>query len=178
VSVPRTADDEPIRSVFVTVGTDHHPFDRLIRWIDEWLNGASADCFVQFGTSQAPSMCPGSAYLSHEETRQRIADADAIVCHGGPGTIIDCLSSGTMPIVVPRRHDDGEHVDDHQVRFTARLEESAYIKVAQTSVELGDLLEAALQGSADVLSPTNRAMLQESVDRFAALVAPLLPPEG
>ena len=177
MSDPRAGEVEPTRSVFVTVGTDHHPFDRLIRWVDDWLKGASADCFVQFGTSQAPSACPGAAYLSHEETRQRIADADAIVCHGGPGTIIDCLRSGTMPIVVPRRHGEGEHVDDHQVRFTARLEESAYIKVAQTSGELGELLEAALQGSSDVLSPTNQAMLQESVERFAALVAPLLPPE-
>ena len=23
--------------VFVTVGTDHHPFDRLIHWMDRWL---------------------------------------------------------------------------------------------------------------------------------------------
>jgi UDP-N-acetylglucosamine transferase subunit ALG13 len=151
----------------------------LITWVDEWLKDASADCFVQFGTSRAPSMCEGEAYLSHEDTRRRIADADAIVCHGGPGTIIDCLRSGTMPIVVPRRHDEGEHVDDHQVRFTARLEDSAYIKVAQTSAELGELLEAALRGSSDVLAPTNLAMLQESVDRFAALVAPLFPdPSG
>ena len=142
------------------------------------MERVSADCFVQFGTSQSPSMCPGAAYLSHEETRERIAGADAIVCHGGPGTIIDCLRSGTMPIVVPRRHSQGEHVDDHQVRFTARLEESAYIKVAHSSVELAELLETALRGQSDVLSPTNQSMLQESIERFADLVAPLLPPEA
>ncbi len=178
MSDPRGADQDPPRSIFVTVGTDHHPFDRLIRWVDGSLNQVSADCFVQFGTSQSPSMCPGAAYLSHEETRERIAGADAIVCHGGPGTIIDCLRSGTMPIVVPRRHSEGEHVDDHQVRFTARLEESAYIKVAHSSTELAELLEAALQDRSDVLSPTNQATLQESVERFADLVAPLLPPEA
>ncbi len=175
---PRGADQDPPRSIFVTVGTDHHPFDRLIRWVDGSLKRVSADCFVQFGTSQSPSMCPGAAYLSHEETRERIAGADAIVCHGGPGTIIDCLRAGTMPIVVPRRHSEGEHVDDHQVRFTARLEESAYIKVAHSSTELEELLEAALQDRSDVLSPTNQATLQASVERFADLVAPLLPPDA
>ena len=123
-------------------------------------------------------MCPGAAYLSHEETRERIAGADAIVCHGGPGTIVDCLRSGTMPIVVPRRHSEGEHVDDHQVRFAARLEESAYIKVAHSSAELAELLEAALQDRSDVLSPTNQTTLAASVQRFADLVAPLLSPEA
>ena len=174
----RGADEDSPRSIFVTVGTDHHPFDRLIGWTDDALRRVSADCFVQFGTSQSPSMCPGAAYLTHEEISERIAGADAIVCHGGPGTIIDCLRSGTMPIVVPRRHSEGEHVDDHQVRFTARLEESAYIKVAHSSVELTELLETALQDRSDALSPTNKAMLQESIDRFAALVAPLLPHEA
>lgn len=165
------------RSLFVTVGTDHHPFDRLIRWIDGWLiDGASVDCFVQFGTSQPPSACPGSPFLSHEETRRRIVEADAIVCHGGPGTIIDCLQAGTMPIVVPRMHREGEHVDDHQVRFTARLEESGYVKVARSSDALIQLLEAALHAPADAISPTDQATLEEAVERFAALVAPLLPP--
>ena len=27
------------RLVFVTVGTDYHPFDRLVDWIDRWVAG-------------------------------------------------------------------------------------------------------------------------------------------
>ena len=27
----------PRRSVFVAVGTDHHPFDRLCGWSDAWV---------------------------------------------------------------------------------------------------------------------------------------------
>ena len=32
---------EPL--LLVTVGTDHHPFDRLIRWADAWLAAEGGD---------------------------------------------------------------------------------------------------------------------------------------
>ena len=47
--------------VFVTVGTDHHPFDRLCGWADAWVAGArhpEVPWFVQSGTSQAPEAAP------------------------------------------------------------------------------------------------------------------------
>src|SRR6185312_1027562 len=43
--------------VFATVGTDHHPFHRLVRWLDDWyaLDGASRTrCLIQTGTSEPP----------------------------------------------------------------------------------------------------------------------------
>ena len=139
-------------SVFVTVGTDHHPFDRLIRWVDGWVEAGGrerASCFVQHGTSKAPPWngtagLGHSEYLAHDEMSTRTAEATAVVCHGGPGTIMDCLKVGTKPIVVPRRHAEGEHVDDHQVRFTRRLESAGYIRVAETEDDLRTLLDEAL----------------------------------
>ena len=163
------------RSVFVTVGTDHHPFDRLIGWMDEWVRGANAECFVQYGTSRAPSSSPGAPYLTHEETRRRIGEAGAVVCHGGPGTIMDSLSFGTKPVVVPRRREFGEHVDDHQVRFTQRLARDGYIAVARSSTELTDLIEEVWR------SPINSAGGDEvpaSVARFASLMEDLLRPRA
>jgi len=32
-----------------------------------------------------------------------------------------CLGEGKMPIVVPRRKEFGEHVDNHQVKFASML---------------------------------------------------------
>jgi diacylglycerol kinase (ATP) len=45
--------------LLVTVGTDHHPFDRLVRWVDGWLDGetgqaAGLRCLMQTGTSAPP----------------------------------------------------------------------------------------------------------------------------
>ena len=41
--------------VFVTVGTDHHPFDRLVQWADEWTTRTGIACLVQTGTSISTS---------------------------------------------------------------------------------------------------------------------------
>ncbi len=164
-------------AVFVTVGTDHHPFDRLIDWVDSWLaNGSGGTgAFVQYGTSQRPHVAAGEAYLPHDEMARKIASARAIVCHGGPGTIIDCMRSGTKPIVVPRRHAMGEHVDDHQVRFTRRLEEAGYIKVAADERQLGALLREALEGSPDFVASKTDDSVKATVERFAEIADPLLP---
>jgi hypothetical protein len=78
---------------------------------------------------------------------RRIEGAKAVVCHGGPGTIIDCLRSGLKPIVVPRRKDLGEHVDNHQVRFTRRLASLGFIHLAETNDDFRRLISAAFDGS-------------------------------
>jgi UDP-N-acetylglucosamine transferase subunit ALG13 len=161
-------------SVFVTVGTDHHPFHRLISWVDGWLDRGAAECFVQYGTSQPPSAARGSAFLSHSELSRHIAQARVVVCHGGPGTIIDCLRSGSKPIVVPREKRRGEHVDDHQVRFAGRLERSSLISIARTPEELARMIDDALTGRADRSHDGDAGALSGSIAAFDALVAPLL----
>jgi UDP-N-acetylglucosamine transferase subunit ALG13 len=168
------------RSVFVTVGTDHHPFERLIAWIDRWQSASApsgVETFVQYGTGSRPAVADGGDYVSHDDMAARISTAGAIVCHGGPGTIIDCLRSGTKPIVVPRRHALGEHVDDHQVRFSRRLQASGYVHVADTEEELGRLLDAALSGAPEFVAAQTEDLVRGSVERFAQIARELFPPD-
>jgi len=40
--------------VLVTVGTDHHPFDRLVGWIDRWAPPGRVRLVVQYGTAVPP----------------------------------------------------------------------------------------------------------------------------
>lgn len=111
-------------TVFVTVGTDYHPFDRLVEWTDvAHVDERFPSFFVQSGTSRSPRHAPGSPYLDYEEMIARMRDAVAIVTHGGPATIIQARQLGKLPIVVPRRAGKGEHVDDHQWRFAQRLDQ-------------------------------------------------------
>jgi UDP-N-acetylglucosamine transferase subunit ALG13 len=173
-----TSAEETIRprpQVFVTVGTDHHPFDRMVDWVESWLSRDPdrVDCFIQFGSSRPPSLAAGERLVPREEMDERVATADVIVCHGGPGTIIDCLRSGTKPIVLPRRHASGEHVDDHQRRFARRLEEAGYIKVAESADELAALIELALDGSPEFKAVVPDDAVAPSVERFAAVTEPL-----
>jgi UDP-N-acetylglucosamine transferase subunit ALG13 len=163
--------------VFVSVGTDHHPFERLIAWIDDWQAGAAVSgvsSFVQYGTSSRPRVAEGSDYVSHQELEDRISAASAFVCHGGPGTIVDCLRSGIKPIVVPRRKELGEHVDDHQVRFAERLHASGFIHLAETEQDLARLLERALAGAPEFAAAETQDVVRSSVKRFSRSVSDLL----
>lgn len=110
--------------VFVTVGTDHHPFDRLVGWADSaHTHPRLPSFFIQWGTSTAPAHASGSAFVNFDEMAARMGEAAAVVTHGGPATIMQVRQAGLVPIVVPRRQPFGEHVDDHQWRFARRLGE-------------------------------------------------------
>ena len=104
--------------VLVTVGTDHHPFDRLVEWADAWcLRHPEVEVVVQHGTARAPRRASAHALLGATEFAALLSRADAVVCAGGPGVIMEARRAGIRPIVVPRRADLGEHVDDHQRAF-------------------------------------------------------------
>ena len=110
-----TVDLRPL--VFVTVGTDHHPFDRLVRWVDAWLASGEAEgvrCLVQYGTSVPPTAAEGRDYLGYQEMEANLSEAAAVVTHGGPGSVMMCRWAGKTPIVVARRRNLGEHVDDQR----------------------------------------------------------------
>lgn len=162
--------------VLVTVGTDHHPFDRLVEWVDGWLADTTRTirCVVQYGTSRAPRHADGQPKFPHSELQHLVSEAHLAVCHGGPGTIMDCRQVGLTPIVVPRRHDLGEHVDDHQVKFTRRIASSGVIHLAETEGELRELLDNRLAEPRPPLT-SGRAANPETVARFAERVAALGP---
>jgi UDP-N-acetylglucosamine transferase subunit ALG13 len=161
--------------LFVTVGTDHHPFDRLIDWIDDWMRTRQADvrCFVQSGTSRAPRHAEAAAYLTHEQMEAKVAEARAVVSHGGPASIMLCRHAGKTPIVAPRRGPLGEHVDDHQLVFSRRLAADDAIVVVETKDDLERAVADALQREA-AAGAAGFGSVPEAVSRFERLVEGLL----
>jgi len=129
----------------VTVGTDHHPFARVLGWVASWPGAAdgATDVFAQHGTAPLPAGLDGAASLAVGELQARLADADAVVSHGGPATILEARHAGRLPIVVPRRGDRGEHVDDHQVRFATWMAERGQVVLAPSEAELHAALDRA-----------------------------------
>ncbi len=131
--------------VFTTVGTDHHPFDRLVGWAAAWhARNPQVEARVQYGTSQRPDLDGAEEYLTYERMAASFGHATAVVCHGGPATIMDARYAGRIPLVIPRRSAHGEHVDDHQVRFTNRLAELDQIILITTEDELHAALDRAV----------------------------------
>jgi UDP-N-acetylglucosamine transferase subunit ALG13 len=158
--------------VFVTVGTDHHPFDRLIGYVDAWAaeRGSSVRCVVQHGRSRPPAVAEARAFLPPAELERLLGEAAVVVTHGGPGSILGARDAGRIPVVVPRRPELEEHVDEHQVRFVARLAEAGEVFVADDESALRALLDAGVADPSAFLRPRQSEGADETAARFAALV--------
>ena len=159
--------------IFVSVGTDHHPFDRLLDWAARAHDSSGIDVIVQRGaTADRRDLGIGTFdYAPMTEIESHMRAADAVVCHGGPGTIALAQRCGHRPIVVPRDPSRGEHVDDHQMRYCARLATGGEIDLADDVDELLDLLSNP-RPRIDVSETDDHST--EAVDAFSAIVEDLL----
>jgi len=167
--------------VFVTVGTDHHRFDRLVDWVDRWIvahDGSPVEFLVQTGTSIRPRYAQSTDYLAYADMEATMRRAAAVVSHGGPGSIMLSCYCGKKPTVVPRSSALGEHVDNHQLVFTRRLAAEGEILLAESEDEFGRLLDEALAGGATDGAMDGSAQVAQSVRAFQRLVGDLMSPSG
>jgi UDP-N-acetylglucosamine transferase subunit ALG13 len=141
----------PVRGgplLLVTLGTDHHPFARLLEWVGRWsAANPSWQVEVQHGATPAPGYGRCFAYCGHDELQRLFAAADAVVAHAGPATISQARAAGHVPVVVPRQRALREHVDDHQVLFARRLEAAGAVHLAETEAALATAVDAARAGA-------------------------------
>lgn len=71
-----------------------------------------------------------------------VDEARIVITHGGPSSFIMPLQIGKIPIVVPRKHEFNEHVNDHQVAFSrAVAERQGNIIVVEDVEKLGETIE-------------------------------------
>jgi len=104
--------------IFVTVGTHEQQFNRLIMFMDEWAELNKETVIIQTGfSSYEPNYCIWKNIYSYSDMITNIKNARIVITHGGPSSIIMSLQNGKIPIVVPRRKEYGEHVNNHQVDF-------------------------------------------------------------
>jgi UDP-N-acetylglucosamine transferase subunit ALG13 len=132
--------------IFVTLGTHHQPFTRLV----EALSALPADeLVVQYGHSPRPEgVSEAVDFLSFEGMLENVRAADAVVTHAGVGSILLALRNGQVPVVVPRRSEHHEHVDDHQVELTTALVEKGQVIPVWEMAELADAVASAPPRSA------------------------------
>ncbi len=171
-------DPAPHWAVVVTVGTDHHPFPRLVGWIHRWAaEHPGVPVLLQLGTTEPPPPLPSvraAALLPHQDLVAAMAAADVIVTQGGPGGIMDARSVGRQPVAVARRGDLGEHVDDHQLRFTAWMADRGLVNLATDEATLLAELEAGLADPSRLRIPPDGGAIDGTITAFRAVVEPLL----
>lgn len=110
--------------IFVTVGMHYHPFDRLIKKVDELLEtGVLSDkVIMQIGYSEyKPTNCEFHKSVAFEEFERLLDQSDIIISHGGAGCIAGGLERNKPVVVVPRLRKFNEHSNDHQLELTGQL---------------------------------------------------------
>lgn len=157
--------------VFVSVGTDHHPFDRLIDWVDSWTGGRSdVELFVQHGSSRRSTVGANQALMGQADLLARYDWADIAVTQVGPGTIADANKAGLRPLVVPRDPGLGEVVDGHQFEFGAFMADRNRCWIATEEAEFRALLDRLSQdpGSRRAAPSVDRIDVAANVDSVVA----------
>lgn len=133
--------------IFVTVGTHQDPFGRLLDALAP-LDGSQL--VVQHGSAPPPpGVARAEAYMPFDRMVECFRTAEKVITHAGVGSILCASREGHTPLVVPRRHDLGEHVDEHQAELTRALEERGRVIGVWETAELPRLLaEAPARGAA------------------------------
>lgn len=116
--------------IFITVGTHEQGLDRLLKEMDRLIEQGliTDEVFAQIGYCEyKPRYFKYKELISYEEMDECIKLATNVITHGGPGSIFHALRYNKVPIVIPRNPEYNEHVDDHQILFTKRLEENSKV---------------------------------------------------
>ena len=132
--------------IFVMLGTQNNSFHRLLEEIDKLIENQTIkeEVIVQAGyTKYQPKSEKMKIidFISREELDTLEQEADYIITHGGVGSIITSLEKGKKVIAVPRLHEYGEHVNDHQKEIVEKFHQGGNLIGIQSVQEL----EGAIQ---------------------------------
>lgn len=141
--------------IFVTVGTHEQPFNRLVECIDKLKETKEIEDEVVIQTGYStyePKHCEWNKLYPYQEMVKLVDRARIIITHGGPSSFIMPLQIGKIPIVVPRKYEYNEHVNDHQVAFSKAVEERMKTIIV---VEDLDKLSDTIKNYDDIITNMN-----------------------
>jgi UDP-N-acetylglucosamine transferase subunit ALG13 len=127
--------------IFVSVGTHQQPFQRLLDALDV-LDGSRL--VLQYGPGEPPAgIARAVPYMSFDAMIECFREAETVITHAGVGSILCARREGHLPLVVPRRHELGEHVDEHQAELTRALAARGSVIPVWETARLAELVAAA-----------------------------------
>jgi UDP-N-acetylglucosamine transferase subunit ALG13 len=119
--------------IFVALGTQAYPFDRLLRGLD----GVDEELVVQGGAStHRPDGATWFDFLDFPQLVEYVRSARVVVSHAGVGSVMTAVGEGRRPVVVPRLVRHGEAVDDHQLAFARRMESVGLVRLVEDPADL------------------------------------------
>ena len=130
--------------IFVTLGTQDKPFNRLLEAIDKEIDkGTIKDkIVVQAGcTKYESSNMEIFDLIPMDDFDKLMSECDLLITHGGVGSIVGGLNKDKKVIAIPRLAQYGEHVNDHQLQIIENFDKAGYIIGCTNLDELEDKLK-------------------------------------
>jgi len=126
--------------IFVSLGTMHLDFARLVRAMDSVAQRTGERVVMQTGlASTLPIHAEHFAFRPRTEILALIAGARLVVTHAGIGSVIDVLRTSRSLVVVPRLRRHHEHNNDHQLDLAQAVERRGWGKMVLNIEELETL---------------------------------------
>ena len=127
--------------ILVAVGSSQFPFDRLLHAVDALPDGEPV--VVQHGSSAVrPAGASCMPFIPLHRLTELVRTSRVVVTHAGVGSILLALTNGKRPIVVPRRREFGETVDDHQLECARRFAGADVVTLVEDPRCLADALKS------------------------------------
>lgn len=149
--------------ILVLLGTQNNSFHRLLEEIEKNIEDGTIkeEVIVQAGYTKFKSdRMKIMDLMSKEQLEQFQDEADLIITHGGVGSIISSIEKEKKVIAVPRMHEYGEHVNNHQKEIVKDFNDKGYIIGIEKVEDLKQAIEKIKDFEPKKYQPDNEKMLK------------------
>ena len=149
--------------ILVLLGTQNNSFNRLLEEIEKNIKNGTIkeEVIVQAGYTKFETDKMKIIDLMSKEQLEKFQDeADLIITHGGVGSIISSIEKGKKVIAVPRMHEYGEHVNNHQKEIVKDFNDKGYIIGIEKVEDLKQEIIKSKEFEPKKYQPNNEKMLK------------------
>ena len=139
--------------ILVLLGTQNNSFHRLLEEVDKNIKDGTIkeEVIVQSGYTKL---------MSKEQLAEFQEEATLIITHGGVGSIVSSIEKGKKVIAVPRMHEYGEHVNNHQKEIVEDFNNKGYIIGIENVEDLKGAIIKSKTFEPVKYQPNNQKMLK------------------
>lgn len=147
------------------LGTQNNSFHRLLEEIERLIDNRviDEDVIVQAGYTKYNAKNVNMKiidFISNKELNEYEEQANYIITHGGVGSIISSLEKGKKIIAVPRLHEYGEHVNNHQIEIIEKFNKNGNIIGIHDVKELEEAIKKIEKFEPKAYTKNNKKMLK------------------
>jgi UDP-N-acetylglucosamine:LPS N-acetylglucosamine transferase len=130
-------------AIIVLTGTAEHGFERLLRGVDQLIEGGKlpSSVFAQIGHSEyVPRNYRYVRFLPHSQLIDAIRASDLVITHDGAGSIREALALGKRTLVFPRRSRAGELAYKSKLELAGHLAARGWIEMVEDPADIPNVL--------------------------------------